>query len=660
MSQQRDLFSYFKQRTTASNNGVTLTSSQLDGLVSSSSSLSSCPPSSQFASPIAPKGTLRRSHDRPRGTIQSDADNGTYDAPGQTNPATTTTSSFSTSSFGSSSQRVMKNGEVMVTNSDSDTGSESSIESPEELLARFASQLNPEPAEVAQDMPLREASSAGARKQPISTEIPKYTFSIEDLVVHAVDDNETQTNVRKAREEMELRAASSLNKESLDKHSRAKHDDVFASVIEDNSDGTAIQRLKDAIDRTEAFDEPKIWSFFEDTPCPPSPLRFPQKSIAPGFWGGVLRDSSSRERAFFSGIVGEFFDDEGLPDELILWILHAVPLEPRDELRYAYCSSLNLIPAERLSKIINPSHIDQLFRRIGAKSSALVTHEIVQPTYASLARHESRDYRRLLSVLDIVNGISNKLNYLTREHLLKILLRLVLDEQCMSDCSVCVATQNAIISLLRESDDPLTDLSLYEVSVCLYKTVKEFTLQNQLLKQILPVSPRIALFRTRLALAFLYQDPSPLDTPREHLINLKRIRSQLHDSRFNVTRKCDGDPNSRFDYFSFAALTSILNIAIDSGTSMDPATLTSSEEAEDNFNREVDRLADRVKAIFTSIQDSGASHLKRTEAKESLQALHYRLIFGVRTKARPKKSFFEFVKESETILAHFPRTDDQG
>lgn len=43
-----------------------------------------------------------------------------------------------------------------------------------------------------------------------------------------------------------------------------------------------------------------------------------------------------------------------------------------------------LIPAGRLSKLINPSHIEQVFRRIGAKSGALATKETAEPIYASI------------------------------------------------------------------------------------------------------------------------------------------------------------------------------------------------------------------------------------------------------------------------------------
>ena len=50
---------------------------------------------------------------------------------------------------------------------------------------------------------------------------------------------------------------------------------------------------------------------------------------------------------------------------------------------------------------------------------------------------------------------------------------------------------------------------------------------------------------------------------------------------------------------------------------------------------------DRIKKIFTSIEDSGVSHLKRTLAKEGLEALHYRVLYSVRSKPQPRRVGFQ-------------------
>ena len=144
------------------------------------------------------------------------------------------------------------------------------------------------------------------------------------------------------------------------------------------------------------------------------------------------------------------------------------------------------------------------------------------------------------------------------------------------------------------------------------------------------------MLRCRLAVAFLTSDPSPLTEGPDVMVYLKRITNVLKGKRFDVKRyKTKNQPE--YDYGELMAITTILNVAIDSGWS---GVDFSSKDAEREFNSEVDVLADRIKRIFTSIEDSGASHLKRTLAKEALEALHYRIIYSVRTKPRPKRSIF--------------------
>lgn len=171
----------------------------------------------------------------------------------------------------------------------------------------------------------------------------------------------------------------------------------------------------------------------------------------------------------------------------------------------------------------------------------------------------------------------------------------------------------------------------------MFDTIKDVTLQSKLLEHILPDSERVSLFRCRLAVAFLIGNPCTLvDEVADEVLDLTRITRHLRnagiESALHKEKRTGG-----FDYASLAATTSLLNIAIDMGRTNlefpDKATET-------RFNADVDALADRIKRIFTAIEDSGASHLRRTETKQSLEALHYRIIFSVRSKPPPKKSFF--------------------
>jgi hypothetical protein len=88
------------------------------------------------------------------------------------------------------------------------------------------------------------------------------------------------------------------------------------------------------------------------------------------------------------------------------------------------------------------------------------------------------------------------------------------------------------------------------------------------------------------------------------------------------------------DFSSLAALSSILDIAIDSGGWDGDPNQDSRKEDEKAFNAAVDELARVLKTLFSGITDSGASHMRRTECKEGMERVYYRLIYGVRTKEK--------------------------
>lgn len=62
-------------------------------------------------------------------------------------------------------------------------------------------------------------------------------------------------------------------------------------------------------------------------------------------------------------------------------------------------------------------------------------------------------------------------------------------------------------------------------------------------------------------------------------------------------------------------------------------------------------LAQKINAMFASIVDTGASHMKRTDAKEVLEAFHSRLLYAVRTEPKPKSMMFgDSIADEESAL----------
>ncbi|KAH0563044.1 hypothetical protein GP486_002390 [Trichoglossum hirsutum] len=135
--------------------------------------------------------------------------------------------------------------------------------------------------------------------------------------------------------------------------------------------------------------------------------------------------------------------------------------------------------------------------------------------------------------------------------------------------------------------------------------------------------------RELVALAFFFNDSSYLTLPEDDLLELRRITRELEKPEFSI------DNNT--DYIRIASLISILDICIDNGAS--PSRLDKDQET--MFNIDIDNLARKLKSMFTKIVDTGASYMARTEAKEVLERVHYRLVFAVRTKERLKKSIFQ-------------------
>ena len=160
-----------------------------------------------------------------------------------------------------------------------------------------------------------------------------------------------------------------------------------------------------------------------------------------------------------------------------------------------------------------------------------------------------------------------------------------------------------------------------------FSSISDATLQLQLLHNIPALPPRIILFRQRLALAFYFDDATYLSEGTCNLVDLKSIAQRLQNPQFSV--------NNDTDYAQLAALVGILSIGIDCGNP--PSIIFSKEKAKEAaFNGDIDTLSQKIKSIFTQIVDSGASHMKRTEAKEQLEGLHSRLKYVLRTKPKPK------------------------
>ena len=562
-----------------------------------------------------------------------------------------TPQSISFTNLPSSTQSVVKDGKIVAVRGSDDEDSDS-LSSLDDILGRRKSETatsSSSPPDL--DADEREAERlrtmfrfTGGRSQPLigreklrelNSRERDHKVDIGVLMGDHFDDQEIEGNIAKAKQGYE---ASKQEEEYLggpgdvDRHLLAA---VVAGVPGAHDD---MSRLMCAVERTEALNLERSWSFFAPRGPKCSPAE--QSEIAVNaqlsdWWQESLQDNDSRSRTFLSGFMAETWSHGLLPEELIQWTFDNIAQEPSFELRRSYVKAFKHAKPEWVRNHLRPSTIQRMFLRIGASQQALSSGELIEPAAYVSRSHKAPDYRYLLSLVEVLLIMAPQMEISAHRKFLTILARVALDAQVMGDARASVAVEDGLsvlIELLRKKDSPAIASSfLADLATCLTDPV----LQAQLLKHIPCTSSITARVRLQLAHHFLLGAELHPPTDLSSLpVEIAWLTRYLDSGSFNTSFR---SPNKRPDYTNMTALTYLLDVAIADGCR--PASFDSLAD-EAAFNRNIDNLADRIKAIFASIADTGASHMRRTEAKEALQALHYRLLYAVRTEVRPKKNVF--------------------
>ncbi|MCJ1285225.1 hypothetical protein MMC26_004564 [Xylographa opegraphella] len=177
-----------------------------------------------------------------------------------------------------SSQRVSRNGEFMIRNSDDDTDSEISLEDIRDILIGKKPTVRSSPP-IEPDLPPQPTANRVrpsrqteiSRFSRVSTTLPpttKYKFSLAALVAKAEQDDATDEGTAQARqliESLEDRRAALEAKIDQDLGIENPVGGLLASVAEKYGDGDTLGKLMQAIERTEALSMQNCWSFFEST-----------------------------------------------------------------------------------------------------------------------------------------------------------------------------------------------------------------------------------------------------------------------------------------------------------------------------------------------------------------------------------------------------------
>lgn len=193
----------------------------------------------------------------------------------------TAISSLNTSLNGS--QRIIKDGKEMVISSDGeDTDSICSLEDPESLFAPKSKKDDSAPVTFT-----RKISSP-----------KKYRHNIDSLVHAAVDDNEVEANVARARANYEQKLQNNEDGNGPSGTGYALNESMLISALDEDEDGVGGQRLIGAIRRTDALDHGRVWPFFDCTRTLPLAPEFPRDLCAPGTSMAILRSEFSNTSGF--------------------------------------------------------------------------------------------------------------------------------------------------------------------------------------------------------------------------------------------------------------------------------------------------------------------------------------------------------------------------
>lgn len=366
------------------------------------------------------------------------------------------------------SQRIVKNGEVVIKNSDDDSDSDSSLEDLDDLLLLESRKTQREPPCPELQLPSTSRNRNAVDRYRISrrhrtktdtitvslnsdlsVQAKRYKFDLETLAKHKKqDDASTEVFSRasamfRSLDQQKVSATGARGTAST----TGPLDTTFIDlVMKEHGDDDELGRLKAAIQRTEALNHDKMWSFFDEQAEEPLPAQAEFPVSEDDHLGRILGKTFSRQQAFLSGYVGEFAMKERLPEEILLWIMDAICLEPRDDLRYSY-SAILTDASKDLASILSPKRSDTLFRNIGATAKALDIEGPVDPYPKFSQSMEIVSRPNLLSILDLFQKLASNLSTDTRMHVICTLCRLALDHSVANSCHIISAIEDTFTSL---------------------------------------------------------------------------------------------------------------------------------------------------------------------------------------------------------------------
>lgn len=353
------------------------------------------------------------------------------------------------------SQRTVRNGEKVVTNSDEDEDS-SSLGDLDELLGRIKkdSIVVDAPDQPPTDGNIKMGSARPkravgrrtaieAQKQPQGK--PEYRYSLAFLAEQRRIHDQSNEAVARANAILDA-AAQQKRGDPLGSRPSEKLVDTYMND-HDDEDGEK-ERFKKALMRTDALQQQFSWSFFRsDTEgadqIAPGPPDFEDEPFRQR-----LSDVPMQQQAFLGGFVTEYVSKKGLGPKAILSMIKLAFLEPREDLRCAYIRTL-VATNSQITQVFTTEVLQDILQQLGASEEALDLQKVIKPTIPSQPSGHCEKRPRLLSFLTFLHGVSNFLNSEVKEQALHTICRLLLDQSIIVNGSLLRAIETTLEPLIQ-------------------------------------------------------------------------------------------------------------------------------------------------------------------------------------------------------------------
>lgn len=356
-----------------------------------------------------------------------------------------------------SSQRVIKSSD----DEDSESGSDDSLVDLADLLQSRSTTYRPQTTTQKTQTPPRSKSSRSSSNHLTShlslQPKNKYRFGLKALVSQSQKHAATEASAQRVQGILDDKSAG-VTAGQEDK--REAHSSLLGSVITE-TDGNGVEKVLQAVRRTEATQAEKCWYFFDpqgETPRE-DPRIFPAE-CATEPWQKRLVKREDRERCVESGIVKDIVTrEEELPEELFLWMLDEVCIESNDNLRRAYCEVL-LAAADSIDDYLTPEVVKAMFDNLGALGGSTDLKTRVEAVNVCKRAYEKRNWGALKTVIKFLGDSAQFAAPATCNFSIAILARLCADRLVWDNIGLFSAVQKSMSQLSAAIDDDRWEISV--------------------------------------------------------------------------------------------------------------------------------------------------------------------------------------------------------